>query len=235
MIFHLAFQVINDAEATLWDQLSVSCWPTLVVVSPSFKALTLFEGEGNRDALFAFVAATVKFYEERGTLVNKAPLPVIATTTDYDDVDASSFSTPKSNSLRLSYPGKVAISGRRIAVTDSANHRIVVGELEDDEEEGEYRRCVIGYVIGGCKPGFHDGLFGISSSTSSISASPLFRFPQGVTWWNDDGVEKLIVADTENHLVRLVTLPDGGKPGSVETLVGKPGKLASFAVQSVSS
>ena len=136
--FHFLLQVINDADALLWDDLSVSCWPTLVVVSPTLKALIMFEGEGNRDALFSFVSAAIDFYDQRGLLSNKEPSLPLTTLTDRvvgeDVVDFASSINP--TTIRLSYPGKIAVSGRRIAVADSANHRIIVGTLEE-EDEGE--------------------------------------------------------------------------------------------------
>ena len=205
----------------------MSCWPTLVVVSPTMKALTMYEGEGNKDALFAFVAAALEFYDERRLLFNREPLPVVVASPkeeeEEDVVDSSASTTTKT--LRFAFPGKIAVSGRRLAVADSANHRIVVGVLEEEaegeEEEGgeEQERfyCVIEHVIGGPSPGCRDGEFGSSSS------SPSFRFPQGLAWWDDEGEEKLIVADTENHLIRVVSLPHGDKPGKVDTIVGKPG------------
>ena len=192
----------------------------------------MFEGEGNRDALFSFISTAIEFYEDRQLLVNKTPLPVMPTTMtttelDEDVVDSSSPAGRATiSSLRLSYPGKVAVSGRRIAIADSANHRIIIGTLEDedDEKDGEYGTayCVIDHVIGGPMTGFRDGPFG--DARSCASSCPLFRFPQGVTWWDDDGEEKLIVADTENHLVRIITFASDSQKGSVDTLVGKPGK-----------
>ena len=219
-------KVLNDADASLWDILSVSCWPTLVVVSPTMKALTIFEGEGNRVALLSFVSTAMKFYEERHILVNKNPLPVVVENLGEDEVDRPSNGSTAS-SLKLSHPGKIAVSGKRIAVADSANHRIIVGALEEKLETSEIDElyCQVEYVIGGPSPGFEDCSFRSSCSSSSSSLAPLFRFPQGLVWYDDEGEEKLIVADTENHLVRIISFPKASKKGKVETLVGKPGNI----------
>lgn len=95
----------------------------------------------------------------------------------------------------LSFPGKVLADGAsgRLFIADSNHHRIVVASLQD----GTVRQ-----VIGGCEPGFADG----------PSEAARFCQPQGMAL----SAERLYVADTGNHAVRVVDLA----APAVSTLVG---------------
>ena len=95
----------------------------------------------------------------------------------------------------LSFPGKVLADegGGRLFIADSNHHRIVVVSLQD----GTVRQ-----VIGGCEPGFADG----------TAEAARFCQPQGMAL----SAERLYVADTGNHAIRVVDL-DGS---AVSTLVG---------------
>ena len=95
----------------------------------------------------------------------------------------------------LSFPGKVLADegGGRLFIADSNHHRIVVASLAD----GTVRQ-----VIGGCEPGFADG----------TAETARFCQPQGMAL----NAERLYVADTGNHAIRVVDL-DGP---SVSTLAG---------------
>jgi len=82
----------------------------------------------------------------------------------------------------LSFPGKVCNdkSGKKLVVSDTGHHRILVMSSEG----------VTQHVIGGANSGFSDGSF----------AEALFHAPQGVTMKG----EVIFVADTENHAIRKV-------------------------------
>lgn len=88
---------------------------------------------------------------------------------------------PKTN---LSYPGKVCTdkSGKRLIVSDTGHHRILVMSSEG----------VTHHVIGGSSSGFKDGSFN----------EALFHAPQGVAMKD----EIIFVADMENHAIRKVRL-----------------------------
>lgn len=47
--------VVNDREATLWQQLQISCWPTLVILGPSNEILLILAGEGHSETTELFV------------------------------------------------------------------------------------------------------------------------------------------------------------------------------------
>lgn len=82
----------------------------------------------------------------------------------------------------LSFPGKVTTdeSGKRLIVSDTGHHRILVLSKEG----------VTHHVIGGKANGFKDGGF----------HEALFHSPQGVVMKD----EMIYVADTENHAIRMV-------------------------------
>ncbi|MFO1463324.1 MAG: thioredoxin-like domain-containing protein [bacterium] len=94
----------------------------------------------------------------------------------------------------LNFPGKLAFAPdlNRLFVSDSGHHRIL-----GFDPEGRVMT-----VIGGGGPGWKDGAF----------AEAQFQRPQGLAYAD----RKLYVADTENHLLRLVDL----ESGRVSTLAG---------------
>lgn len=95
----------------------------------------------------------------------------------------------------LSFPGKVLADADRgrLFIADSNHHRIVIASLGDG---------TVQEVIGGCEPGFADG----TADTARLCQ------PQGMAL----SVDKLYVADTGNHAIRVVDL----NTLAVSTLVG---------------
>jgi thiol-disulfide isomerase/thioredoxin/DNA-binding beta-propeller fold protein YncE len=91
----------------------------------------------------------------------------------------------------LAFPSKISLSNNRLAISDSNNNRILIVSLDGEIEE----------VIGG-KKGFKDGDF----------KDAQFYRPQGVLWIKD----KIYVADTENHALRVIDLSSN----EVKTLAG---------------
>jgi thiol-disulfide isomerase/thioredoxin len=102
----------------------------------------------------------------------------------------------------LSYPGKLSFSpdGKMLAVSDSNHNRILI----IDSAEGN-----IIHKIGGASNNLSDGTFDNAS----------FSRPQGLAW--SPTMDKLYVADTENHALREIdfsekivrTLAGDGKQG----------------------
>jgi thiol-disulfide isomerase/thioredoxin len=102
------------------------------------------------------------------------------------------ISTIQKRNTTLSFPGKISISKGKIAISDSNHNRIIITDLSGKIE----------HIIGSGKPGLIDGEF---------SKSAFFR-PQSIAWKNDS----IVVADTENHAIRLIDL----QKNQVTTLVG---------------
>ncbi|XP_067995441.1 NHL repeat-containing protein 2 [Melanerpes formicivorus] len=135
--YNIVHPVVNDADATLWHELEVSCWPTLVILGPRGNMLFSLVGEGHREKLFLFTSVTLKFYKERGQIKdNKIGIKL------YRD------SLPPSPLL---FPGKVTVdnSGERLVIADTGHHRILVTR----------RNGQILHTIGGPNSGKRDGRF----------------------------------------------------------------------------
>lgn len=112
--YNITHPVVNDAEATLWHELEVSCWPTMLILGPRGNMLFSLVGEGHRDKLFLFTSIALKFYKEKGQIKdNKIGIKL------YRD------SLPSSPLL---FPGKVTVdnSGDRLVIADTGHHRILV-------------------------------------------------------------------------------------------------------------
>jgi hypothetical protein len=166
--------VLNDRQFRVWRAYAVRAWPTLVAIDPRGSVVGMSAGEFTADAVTPFVERVVAAARADGSLREDAR---------HFPVEPPSVATGE-----LAYPGKVAIDGERIAVADSAHHRVLVGRLE---ERGLRMRLEL--VVGTGRAGFADG----------DAAS--FRYPQGLAF----GGDVLYVADAGNHAVRAVSLPSG--------------------------
>ncbi len=103
-----------------------------------------------------------------------------------------SLERAKTANTPLFYPGKIAVDDGRIVVADSSHNRLVVSD-----EAGKTLA-----TIGSGEAGLANGTF------------------QSAAFWNPQGVfvdgDKIYVADTNNHAIRLVDL----KTRTVSTLAG---------------
>ncbi|XP_036029248.1 NHL repeat-containing protein 2 [Onychomys torridus] len=142
--YDITHPVVNDSDASLWQELEVSCWPTLVILGPRGNMLFSLIGEGHKDKLFLYTSITLKYYKDRGQIRD-------------GKVGIKPFkeSLPPSPLL---FPGKVAADHAtgRLVVADTGHHRILVLQ-----ENGQ-----IQYSIGGPNPGRKDGMFSESSFNS---------------------------------------------------------------------
>lgn len=192
--YDITHPVVNDALSTMWMDLHIKCWPTLLVLGPRGNPLFIFMGEGHYDILEKYVTAAIDFYSNTNTLQNHS-LPISLS-------NVSNVSSP------LKFPGKIACSksfndeneaddndsGSEIyAISDSGNHRILLIDA--------CGRVI--QKIGGKTSGFADGDF----------VTARFNSPQGVTFFND---HLIYVADTENHAIRLINLNEK----KVDTIAG---------------
>ncbi|XP_027707948.1 NHL repeat-containing protein 2 isoform X1 [Vombatus ursinus] len=135
--YNITHPVVNDANAFLWQDLEVSCWPTLVILGPRGNILFSLVGEGHREKLFLFTSMALKYYKERGQIKdNKIGIKL------YRD------SLPPSPLL---FPGKVTVDNvaERLVIADTGHHRILVVR-----KNGQ-----IQHSIGGPNSGRKDGTF----------------------------------------------------------------------------
>ena len=99
----------------------------------------------------------------------------------------------------LKFPGKITINPKEkhLFISDSNHNRILRVQLEEDNS-GKVLD-----IIGDGHKGFKDGSF----------KEAQFNLPQGIVYQDN----KLYVADTENHAIRLIDF----KTNKVETIAGK--------------
>lgn len=176
--------VVNDRDFRVWQAYAVRAWPTLMFIDPVGRVIGRHEGEFPLEPFDRLIAEMVEEFDAAG-LLDRGPIELTA--------DGAAAETP------LRFPGKLLAdeAGRRLIVSDTGHHRIVVAGLE-----GTVRR-----VIGSGVAGLGDG--------PAESAS--FDGPQGLAL---DG-DALYVADTENHAIRAVDLGSG----AVTTLAGTGAQL----------
>ncbi|XP_012519332.1 PREDICTED: NHL repeat-containing protein 2 [Propithecus coquereli] len=128
--YNITHPVVNDADASLWQELEVSCWPTLVILGPRGNMLFSLIGEGHKDKLFLYTSIALKYYKDRGQIRdNKIGIKL------YKD------SLPPSPLL---FPGKVTIDHvtSRLVIADTGHHRILVVW-----KNGQIQYSIGGYVI----------------------------------------------------------------------------------------
>ena len=117
--------VLDDPDLTTWQQYGVKGWPTLVVIDPEGYVVGGISGEGTGEVVAASISQLIAEHDGRGTL-NRAPV-----------VGSWSTRGMSSGFRTLSFPGKVAVdaSGRRLAIADTGNDRVVVADLQGRVEQ----------------------------------------------------------------------------------------------------
>ncbi|KAJ8264713.1 hypothetical protein GJAV_G00152920 [Gymnothorax javanicus] len=112
--YNITHPVVNDGDARLWQELEVSCWPTLVILGPRGNLLYSLVGEGHCERLLLFTAAALRHYGATGELGGGG----IGVRLYRDSLPPS----------MLSFPGKVSAdrSGNRLVVADTGHHRVLV-------------------------------------------------------------------------------------------------------------
>jgi hypothetical protein len=181
----VAHAVVNDRQFRVWRSYAVRAWPTIVVIDPQGYVLGMHAGEFTSE----MVAPTLeRIIADAGTTLVRSRT---AHDADVREPDA------------LRYPGKVAVAGNRIAIADSGNDRVLLGELDG-------ARANITRVFGATR-GFRDG------------AEPLFDHPQGLIFDRD----ALLVADAFNHAIREIDLATG----ATRTIAGTGNQLRTRADQ----
>ena len=129
--------VINDKNFELWYELGVRAWPTLVLIDPQGKVVTMRSGEGVFAPFDKLIGDLVTQFNARG-LLDHTPLklqPEIA------------LISPDG----LAFPGKIAVDQNtgRLFISDSNHNRVVVTDINGRVLQ----------VIGGADSGFDDGDF----------------------------------------------------------------------------
>jgi hypothetical protein len=164
--------IVNDRQLRVWRSYVVRAWPTLVVIDRNGYVVGAHAGEFTAEMLRPLLDALISMPAERS----------------FPDGKHYPADQPGIQPTFLRYPGKVAVEGRRIAVSDTGNHRVIVGQLEKDF------RMRVERVVSDLNP----------RSAEKGGASKLHS-PQGLAFAGD----KLHVADAENHVICTIDLSDG--------------------------
>lgn len=175
--------VINDADFELWNRYGVRAWPTLMLIGPHGRMIDLHSGEGVYDAFDPTIRRAIDYFGSKG-LLKHSPIHI-------------PWKRKVAAPSLLSYPGKITFlpKKRRLVVSDSGHHRILVLKLDGEIEE----------IIGSGTGGLLDGSFEESQ----------FQAPQGVC--ADPEEKRLYIADTENHAIRQIDL----ESRQVKTIAGR--------------
>jgi len=200
--YNITHPVVNDGQSSMWTDLNIQCWPTLLILGPKGNPLFVLMGEGHGIILEKYITATMNFYKENKLLKNHS-LPL-------------NPATDLMMTTNLKFPSKIVCSkmnaaddkAELYALSDSGNHRILIINSRGDVLQ----------KIGGKTSGFVDGNL----------RTARFNSPQGVCFLNND---ILFVADTENHAIRKIDLKNkyvetvaGTGQQGVDRVGGKKGK-----------
>ena len=181
--------IVNDRQFRIWRAYAVNAWPTLAVLDTAGYVVGMHAGEFTAGELRRFLDALIQTADEAGIL----------------DREPRTFPVdpPSVEPGTLRYPGKVAVDGDRMAIADSGNERVLVGELSANGRAMRVTHTFDGRGIDG-----------------SGQQRP-FRNPQGVLLTGD----RLFIADAGNHMVHAVALTTGG----IETIAGTGRQMRSRA------
>lgn len=152
--------LVDDGQ--LWDEMDISCWPTVLIVGPGRRVIFSLVGENNVNKwLHKLTDAAANYFSLGTKLIIDLPPQV---------------SENKTRSTDLSFPSKVSLSldGTNLAISDTGNNRVLIVDLEGN----------ILNVIGGLKDGFLDGgfedvKFNAPQGTAWISPSKLYVADSG--------------------------------------------------------
>ncbi|KAH9492347.1 NHL repeat-containing protein 2 [Bulinus truncatus] len=136
--FDILHPVVNDKNASLWQELAVSCWPTLVFLGPKGQLIHSIAGEGHREKVLLFLEVAMQYYSSE---LHPAKLPI-------------SLEKEKTFTTHLKFPGKVCYWAERnwLVITDTGNNKIVVTDVNG----------IIQHMIGSGQSGLKDGGFEIA-------------------------------------------------------------------------
>lgn len=149
--------VINDVTLKMWNNMGITCWPSLVMLGPSGQPLAVFVGEDHKDEILLYAKVMIAYFKSLNQISNHS-LPL-----------KPAYHLLPSSKNGLLFPGKLTIlpseQGIKLIISDSGNNRIVIAT-----EHGK-----VEHIIGGCNQGFKDGDF----------KNARFNSPQGVCVLNN--------------------------------------------------
>ncbi|RUM94622.1 MAG: thiol-disulfide isomerase, partial [Thiothrix sp.] len=156
--------VVNDVASLMGRAYGMRAWPTQFLIDPAGGVLGKVVGEKNYDLLDKTIKKLLKDHAE---ILNDKPLPI-------------ALEKEKFESSLLAAPGKIAVSKKYVAISDTLHHRIIIAT-----HDGK-----ITNFIGNKDSGFNDGDY----------STARFKSPQGLSFSKSG----LYVADTGNHSIRFI-------------------------------
>lgn len=199
MRFDVEHPVVNDAELGIWESYTVHAWPTTVLIDPEGRIRAQKRGEITFEEVAERVELMVDHFGRRG-LLQRGPI----------EVAPERHREPE---RRLRFPAGLTLDGDRLFVADTGHHRILELQLEPESEPesdsgpGPNPRARWVRTFGDGQPGHLDG----------PADGARFHHPHGMASSDDH----LFVADTDNHAVRAVRLPnDPDAVARVATVAG---------------
>lgn len=169
--YGIAHPIVNDRQFRIWRSYAVRAWPTLVVIDRNGYVVGSHAGEFTVEMLEPVLDALVAVSAERGVT------PPAHHHAEPPAIDPGF----------LRYPGKVTVDGSRMAISDTGNHRVIIGELEND------RRLRISRIVTAVE------------TRNESSPGQKLQAPQGLAFAHD----KLFFTDAESHTVNVVELANG--------------------------
>ncbi|MDM7912565.1 MAG: thioredoxin-like domain-containing protein, partial [Methanotrichaceae archaeon] len=166
--------IIIDNNFEIWKTYGMDSWPSFILIGPDRQIIGRASGEGIFERMDAAMGKLTSIYQKAGKL-NRERMHFAL----LKEVAPEAF---------LRFPGKIDAdkSARRLFISDSNNHRIIVANSDG----------VVLEIIGSGVQGRRDGAFGEAE----------FYRPQGLAF--DPARDYLYVADTENNLIRMADLKD---------------------------
>lgn len=164
--YDIEHPVVNDVDFSIGHYYGMRAWPTQVVIDPQGDVVGSIKGEGHYALLDRVVA---KLIGKHQAVIKSEPLPM-------------ALEKDRVNHSILAAPGKVAVSDRYVAISDTLHHRVILARHDGKIEK----------TFGSEISGFTDG----------AASESRFYSPQGLAF----GGSGLFVADTGNHAIRYIDL-----------------------------
>ncbi|POX42122.1 alkyl hydroperoxide reductase [Streptomyces sp. Ru73] len=184
--YEVEHPVLDDPELATWKQYAVRAWPTLVVIDPEGYVVAQHAGEGHAHAIEKLVEELEAEHGAKGTL-RRGDGPYVP---------------PEPVATDLRFPGKaLQLPGGTFLVSDTTRHQLV--ELDGDGETVLRR-------IGTGERGLADG----PADRAAFSEPQGLALLPGGTSRTRSGGDKVIVADTVNHALRVFD-PESGEVSTV--------------------
>lgn len=186
--YDIAHPIVNDRHFRVWRSYAIRAWPSLVVIDRNGYVVGSHAGEFTAEMLEPVLRELITTSSPNAEHTRRhypAGVPSIEPTV-------------------VRYPGKIAVDGERIAISDTGNRRVLVGTLEKPDRM-RVRRVITA----------------IGRSAKAPSESGDVVAPQGLAFRGD----YLYVADSGSHTVAAIE----AATGKAELLAGNGTQMRSRA------